>query len=115
MLRILLEALAKSTSSSKKGLAMPSTELVLANVPTRTDSSNKRQYVATPYQICKGVNAILAGYGMKSIPPQMLYRYASAGKFGTELVGDGRMQVDQATFEAWFTSYLQKKLRNSYK
>jgi hypothetical protein len=89
-------------------------ELVLAAVPQQT-RSGKREYVATPFQICKGINAILAGYEFKPIPPQMLYRYASAGRFLTTRVPDGRMQVDRESFEAWFMAYLQKKIRNSSK
>jgi len=87
-------------------------ELVLAAVPQQT-RSGKREYVATPFQICKGINQVLSEYGFKPIPPQMLYRYASAGRFLTSKAADGRMQVERDSFEAWFMSYLQKKIRNS--
>lgn len=89
-------------------------ELVLASVPMQT-RSGKREYVATPFQICKGINVILAEYGFKAIPPQMLYRYASDRRFETSRASDGRMQVERESFEAWFAVYLQKKLRNSSK
>jgi hypothetical protein len=90
-----------------------SAELVLANVPQQT-RSGKRSYVATPYQICKGVNQILSELKLKSIPPQMLYRYASAGKFMTSTSPDGRMQVDRDSFETWFRQYLNKKIKNQH-
>ena len=90
-----------------------SAELVLASVPQQTRSS-KRVYVATPFQICKGINQILDLHGFKPIPPQMLYRYRSQGKFQCTVSDDGRYEVDRESFEIWFGSYLAKKIRLSH-
>lgn len=89
------------------------TDLVLAEVPQQA-RSGRRVYVATPFQIVKGVNQVLARYGFRPIPPQMLYRYRSQGKFQCTIAPDGRYEVDRASFEAWFLPYLTKKIRNQH-
>lgn len=62
----------------------------------------------TPYGAAKIVNAVLETYGLKSIPPQMIYNYVGKGYIASTLV-DGKKKVSMADLQAWTIKYLAKK------
>ena len=66
----------------------------------------KREFVMTPYQATKIMNAEREKLGLKPVNSPMLYIYASKGKFAISESADGRKQIDdEESFLAWMNTH----------
>jgi len=79
-----------------------------SNVKTSKPKQPKREYVFTPFQAAKIMNAERELLGLKPVTPQMLYSYARKNKFVISIGADGRKQVDYDTFYSWMRSFNTK-------
>jgi predicted site-specific integrase-resolvase len=63
----------------------------------------------TGYKATKLINEVLAGHGLKAIPPQMTYQYISKGYIKSTDV-NGRAEVSEEQVNEWLDKYLARKL-----
>lgn len=62
----------------------------------------------TPYKAATLVNAQLDKYGIKRIPPQMMYNYAAKNYIENELV-EGKKRITSEGLQSWLKGYISKK------
>lgn len=66
--------------------------------------TNTQTTTVSPYAAAKLVNEILSGYGLKNIPPQMMYNYVAKGYIPST---DKKINVED--LHEWTIKYLTKK------
>lgn len=66
----------------------------------------------TPYKAATLVNAELDKYGIKRIPPQMMYNYAKKNYIATEIV-EGAKRITSEGLQSWLKGYIAKKTNSS--